>query len=73
LISIVAKFYIHLYRIATTRKEQDPATEEDRSTIIESNHVTPGPSGSGKSSSSSSSSARNQNKTPKWFKQAGLK
>ncbi|GAB1866062.1 Tether containing UBX domain for GLUT4 [Camponotus japonicus] len=60
-------------RIATTRKEQDPATEEDRSTINESNHVTPGPSGSGKSSSSSSSSARNQNKTPKWFKQAGLK
>lgn len=56
-------------RTATTRKEQDPATEKGRSTIIESNHVTPGPSGS----KSSSSSTRNQNKMPKWFKQAGLK
>ncbi|KMQ93955.1 tether containing ubx domain for glut4 [Lasius niger] len=59
-------------RTATTRKEQDPAFGDDRGTVVESrsNHVTPGPSGSGKSSSSSSSSARNQNKTPKWFKQA---
>lgn len=60
-------------RTDTTRKEQDSATEKDRSTIIESNNVTPGPSGSSKSSSSSSSSTRNQNKVPKWFKQAGLK
>ncbi|KAM0728352.1 Tether containing UBX domain for GLUT4 [Formica fusca] len=58
-------------RTTMTRKEQDPATGEDRGTVVESrsNRVTPGPSGSGKSSSSpSSSSARNQNKTPKWFK-----
>ncbi|KAL0117570.1 hypothetical protein PUN28_010404 [Cardiocondyla obscurior] len=51
-------------RIATIRKEQDP-TESDRGTVVESNHVTPGPSGSSKSSSS----GQNQNKTPKWFKQ----
>jgi len=57
-------------RIATMRKEQDPTTGSDRGTVVESNHVTPGPSGSGKSSSSSSSPAQNQNKTPKWFKQA---
>ncbi|XP_018305301.1 LOW QUALITY PROTEIN: tether containing UBX domain for GLUT4 [Mycetomoellerius zeteki] len=54
-------------RIATMRKEQDPTTESDRGTVVESNHVTPGPSGSSKSSSSST---QNQNKTPKWFKQA---
>ena len=48
------------------RKEQDPTTESDRGTVVESNHVTPGPSGSGKSSSPST---QNQNKTPKWFKQ----
>ncbi|XP_072753370.1 tether containing UBX domain for GLUT4 [Anoplolepis gracilipes] len=62
-------------RIVTTRKEQDSATGEDRGTIVESrsNHATPGPSGSGKPSSSPSSSAQNQNKTPKWFKQAGFK
>lgn len=53
-------------RIATMRKEQDPTTESDRGTVVESNHVTPGPSGSGKSSSST----QNQNMTPKWFKQA---
>ncbi|KYN31443.1 Tether containing UBX domain for GLUT4 [Trachymyrmex septentrionalis] len=53
-------------RIATMRKEQDPTAESDRGTVVESNHVTPGPSGSGKSSSPST---QNQNKTPKWFKQ----
>ncbi|TGZ53259.1 tether containing UBX domain for GLUT4 isoform X1 [Temnothorax longispinosus] len=53
-------------RTATMRKEQDPTTGSNRGTVVESNHVTPGPSGSGKSSSSSS---QNQNKTPKWFKQ----
>ncbi|XP_050460728.1 tether containing UBX domain for GLUT4 isoform X1 [Cataglyphis hispanica] len=58
-------------RTTMTRKEQDPATEENRGTVVEnrSNRVTPGPSGSGQSSSSpSSSSARNQKKTPKWLK-----
>ncbi|EGI71094.1 PREDICTED: tether containing UBX domain for GLUT4 [Acromyrmex echinatior] len=54
-------------RIATMRKEQDLTTESDRGTVVESNHVTPGPSGSGKSSLPST---QNQNKTPKWFKQA---
>ncbi|XP_018406298.1 PREDICTED: tether containing UBX domain for GLUT4 [Cyphomyrmex costatus] len=52
-------------RIITMRKEQDPTTESDRGTVVESNHVTPGPSGSGKSSSPST---QDQNKTPKWFK-----
>ncbi|KAL6267483.1 hypothetical protein P5V15_000558 [Pogonomyrmex californicus] len=65
-------------RTTTTQKEQDLAIENDRGTLIESNHVIPGPSGiskssssslSSSSSSSSSSSAQNQNRTPKWFKQ----
>jgi len=47
------------------RKEQDSTIESDRGTDVETNHVTPGPSGSGKSSSST----QDQNKTPKWFKQ----
>jgi len=62
---IVVKFYILIYRIATMRKEQDSTIESDRGTDVETNHVTPGPSGSGKSSSST----QDQNKTPKWFKQ----
>lgn len=64
-------FFMFIRRIGTMRKERDSTIVDDKDTLDENkiDYVNPEPSGS-RSSSSSSPLAQNQNKTPKWFKQA---